>query len=103
MIRRVIATALTVVALMGTVTCGGVSGADCGWNGCAITFPRHGETSVSVLGVTARLIEVRDGIADLEVAGVRVRLPAGGQSEAGEYTVSVERVTDEGVTVRIQP
>mgnify|MGYP001179646153 CR=1 FL=1 len=104
MFRRVVAGVLTAFALTTLAACSGEgSRVDCGLNGCAITLSRSGETSVSVLGVKARLIEVRDGAAEVEVAGVRVTVPGGGESEAGEFTVGVERITDEDVVVRIRP
>jgi len=57
---------------------------------------------VSVLGVQARLVGVQDGTAELEVAGQRVTVPVGGQTEAGGVTVGVERVTDKEVVVRVR-
>ena len=76
---------------------------NCGLDGCTVTFPRSGDTSVSVLGVEARLVGVQNGTAELVVAGQQVTVPVGGQTDAGGFTVGVERVTDEEVVVRVRP
>ena len=95
-----------VAALVATFLVGGcaTSGTQtsCGLEGCTITFPRSGDTSVSVLGVEARLAGVQNGTAELLVAGQRVTVPVGGQTEAAGFTVGVERVTDEEVVVRVR-
>lgn len=75
----------------------------CGVDGCTVTFPRSGDTSVSVLGVEARLVGVQNGTAQLVVAGQQVTVPVGGQTDAGGFTVGVERVTDKEVVVRVRP
>jgi hypothetical protein len=58
---------------------------------------------VSVLGVEAWLVGVQNGTAQLVVAGQRVTVPVGGQTDAGGFTVGVERVTDKEVVVRVRP
>jgi hypothetical protein len=45
---------------------------------------------------------VQNGTAELLVAGRRVTVPVGGQTEAAGFTVGLERVTDEEVVVRVQ-
>ena len=89
-------------ALVLTVGCGGGSNVDCGLDGCTVTFPRSGDTVVSVLGVEARLVGVQDGTAQLEVAGQQITVPVGGQTEAGGFTVGVEQLTDTEVVVRVR-
>ena len=81
---------------------GGNSQTECGLDGCTVTFPRSGEAAVSVLGVEARLIGVQNGTAELEVAGQRVTVPVGGETQAGGFTVGVESVTDTEVVVRVR-
>ena len=75
-----------VAALVATFLVGGcaTSGTqtNCGLEGCTITFPRNGDTSVSVLGVEARLVGVQNGTAQVAVAGQRVTVPVGGQADA---------------------
>lgn len=89
-------------ALVLTAGCGGGSNVDCGLDGCTVTFPRSGDTVVSVLGVEARLVGVQDGTAQLEVAGQQITVPVGGQTEAGGFTVGVEQLTDTEVVVRVR-
>jgi hypothetical protein len=95
---------VSVLAAFALVTgCGGGgSQTDCGLDGCTITFARSGEAVVSVLGIEARLVGVQDGTAELEVAGQRITVPVGGETEAGGFTVGVERVTDTEVVVRVR-
>ncbi len=82
--------------------CGGAgSNTNCGIDGCTINFPRSGETAVSVLGVSARLVGVEQGQAQLEVAGQSISVPVGGESQAQGFTVAVESVTDSEVIVRV--
>jgi hypothetical protein len=98
--RAAFAALATALLVAGCATAG--TQTNCGLDGCTVTFPRSGDTSVSVLGVQARLVGVQDGTAELEVAGQRVTVPVGGQTEAGGFTVGVERVTDKEVVVRVR-
>ena len=100
MFRPAFAALATALLVAGCATAG--TQTNCGLDGCTVTFPRSGDTSVSVLGVQARLVGVQDGTAELEVAGQRVTVPVGGQTEAGGVTVGVERVTDKEVVVRVR-
>lgn len=104
MIRRAALSAMSVLAAFVLVAgCGsGGPNVDCGLDGCTVTFPRSGDTLVSVLGVEARLIGVQDGVAELEVAGRRISLPVGGETEAGGLVVGVDQVTDTEVVVRVR-
>jgi hypothetical protein len=98
--RPAFAALATAFLVAGCATAG--TQTNCGLDGCTVTFPRSGDTSVSVLGVQARLVGVQDGTAELEVAGQRVTFPVGGQTQAGGFTVGVERVTDKEVVVRVR-
>lgn len=104
MTRRAVLSVMSVIAALVLVTgCGGGdSKVDCGLDGCTVTFPRSGDTVVSVLGIEARLVGVQDGTAQLEVAGQQITVPVGGQTEAGGFTVGVEQVTDTEVVVRVR-
>ena len=102
--RRVAAVLLAVLLAGAGAGCASAgSQTQCGVDGCTITFPRDGETAVSVLGIEARLLGVQDGAATIEVAGQRVSVPVGGQTEAGGFTIGVERLTDTEVVVRVRP
>ena len=105
MVRRSVMSVVSVLAALTFVAgCGGQdSQTSCGLDGsCTVTFPRSGEAAVSVLGVEARLLGVQNGMADLEVAGQRITVPVGGETEAGGFLVSVDRVTDTEVVVRVR-
>jgi hypothetical protein len=105
MIRRSVLSVLSVLTALALVTgCGGQgSQTDCGLDGsCTLTFARSGEAAVSVLGMEARLVGVQDGAATLEVAGQQITVPAGGETEAAGFLVSVERVTETEVVVRVR-
>ena len=94
-----VALALVFGALVGCG--GGGSNTSCGLNGCTVTFSRSGGSEVSVLGVTARLVSVEGGVAQVQVAGQTVTVPVGGQTEAGGLIVRVEQITDTEVVLRI--
>lgn len=98
-LRRILAVPFLALAL---VACGG-QGSDtrCGLDGCTITFQRDGTASVSVLGISAELVGVQDGVAQLEIAGQSVSVPVGGETQAQGFTVRVESVTDTEVVVRV--
>ena len=104
MIRRAVLSVMPVLtALVLVAGCGDQgSQTQCGLDGCTVTFPRSGDVVVSVLGVEARLVGVQNGVAELEVAGQRITVPVGGESQAGGFTVGVERVTDTEVVVRVR-
>ena len=101
MLRPAVAVLAATFVIAGCATAG--TQTNCGLDGCTVTFPRSGDTSVSVLGVQARLVGVQNGTAELLVAGQRVTVPVGGQADAGGFTVGVERVTDKEVVVRVRP
>jgi hypothetical protein len=96
------ATLIAMVLLTGAACATGGSQTQCGTDGCTVTFPRSGDATVSVLGIDARLLGVRDGAADVEVAGQRVTVPVGGETTAGGFAVGVQEVTDTSVVVRIR-
>lgn len=100
--RALVAPLLALVVAVGALAgCGG-GGTSCGTDGCTVTFARSGQTEVSVLGVTARLLRVDADIAQVEVAGQTVQVPVGAQTEiASGLLVGVERITDTEVVVRI--
>lgn len=93
-----------VLALGALAGCGGGSEGtktDCGLDGCTITFPRDGTPSVSILGISAKLVGYDNNQARVEVAGQTVTVPVGGQTQSDGFTVRVERATDTEVVVRV--
>jgi hypothetical protein len=98
LLAPVLAAAVAVGALAG---CGGSGGTSCSTDGCTVTFPRTGQTEVSVLGVTAKLVRVDADIAQVEIAGQTVMVPVGGQTEVAGLVVRVDQITDTQVVVRV--
>ena len=97
-LRAAVAGVLVALAL---TACGG-GGTACGLGGCTITFSRGDAGEVSVLGVTARLVGVNNGVATIDVAGNTVQVPVGAEQAADGFTVGVDRITESDVTVRIR-
>lgn len=93
---------IALVLAAGVACSSGGTQTQCGVDGCTVTFPRSGDASVSVLGVDARLVGVQNGTAEIEVAGQRVSVPVGGETQAQGFTVGVQEVTDTRVVVRIR-
>jgi hypothetical protein len=102
-LRRFVLSTAVAALVAATAACGGGSNTQCGIDGCTVTFPRSGDTAVSVLGVQARLVGVDAGQATLEVAGQTVSVPVGGETQAEGFTIGVESVTDTEVVVRVRP
>lgn len=94
----------SVFALGALTGCGGGSeGTDtsCDLTGCTITFPRDGTPSVSVLGITAKMVSFENNQANIEVAGQTITVPVGGETQSEGWNVRVERATDTEVVVRV--
>lgn len=103
-IRRTLAAASLALLTLGAA--GGCSseGAQttCSPSSCTITFDRGvEEAKVSVLGVDATLVNVEGSRATLEVSGQRVTIPVDGQAQAGDFTVSVQEITDAEVVIKV--
>lgn len=95
----VAATALGLALLAG---CGGEgSQTDCNLNSCTITFDRGVDASVSVLGVDAKLVDVQNSQATLEIAGERVTIPVGQDAQSEGFNVAVQSITADNVVVKI--
>jgi hypothetical protein len=89
---------------LGATACAGSSSqVQCGSDGCTVTFPRDGtNNSVSVLGVTARLVGVQNNVATVEVAGQQHAIPVGTDSTVNGFDVGVRQVTDSQVVVHVR-
>jgi acyl-coenzyme A thioesterase PaaI-like protein len=101
--RRTLAAALLAAFALGAVGCSSEGAqTECTTSSCTITFDRKAEEArVSVLGIDARLVKVEGNRATIEVGGQRVIVPADGQAQAGDFTVSVREVTDAEVVVKV--
>lgn len=66
-----------------------------------MTFDRGVDARASVLGIDAELIRVANNQATIEVAGQKLILPVGGESQAEGFAVAIQEITDDNVVVRI--
>ncbi|MFI5956641.1 hypothetical protein [Cryptosporangium sp. NPDC051539] len=95
-------TAAAVLAVGLLAGCGGDnSQTNCDLNSCTITFQRGVDASVSVLGVEAKLVNVRNSQATVEVAGQQVTVPVGQDAQSEGFNVSVQSITADQVVVDI--
>ncbi|WP_035857415.1 hypothetical protein [Cryptosporangium arvum] len=82
--------------------CGGEgSQTDCNLNSCTVTFDRGVNASVSVLGVDAKLVNVQNSQATLEIAGQQVTVPVGQDAQSEGFNISVQEITADNVVVKI--
>lgn len=100
-VARLTAVSLTAAAIALT-GCSGGSNTDCDLDGCTVSFPRDGTSAVSVLGVSAELLEVDADTVTIDVAGETVTAPVGQEARVEGFVVAVERVTDDQVVVRVR-
>lgn len=95
----VAAAALGLAVLAG---CGGEGSAtNCNLNSCTVTFDRGVDASVSVLGVDAKLVDVQNSQATLDIEGQKLTIPVGQDAQADGFNVSVQSITADNVVVRI--
>ncbi|PZF99794.1 hypothetical protein [Micromonospora endophytica] len=75
---------------------------DCRLDACTVTFDRGVDAQASILGVDARLVEVKDDVVTIEVAGQQLSLTVGQQAaDVGGLAVTLDSVTDSEVRVDI--
>jgi hypothetical protein len=103
--RMLLPFVIACMVLGASVGCGGDSSGtktDCSLSAsCTVTFERGVDAKTSILGIDVTLVGVKDDKVTLEVAGQKVTVPAGGQTEAEGFTVSVQKVTKQQVIVKI--
>ncbi|MEV5769365.1 hypothetical protein AB0L34_33105, partial [Micromonospora sp. NPDC052213] len=74
---------------------------DCERNTCTVTFARGADTSASILGFEAKLIDVQGDQVTVTVAGEEFSLsPGQPATEAGGFSVALASVTDQQVVIR---
>ncbi|GAA1697288.1 hypothetical protein [Fodinicola feengrottensis] len=77
-------------------------GTSCTTSGCTVTFDQGVNAEANILGVKAKLVDVRGQQVTIEVAGHRVNLTAGAPPiEVGGLRVSVQEITAKNVVVHI--
>jgi hypothetical protein len=103
--RRTLLSILFAGMVLGAAAgCGGESSGTetkCSLSACTVSFDRGVDAQASILGVKAKLVGVKGDQATLEVAGQRVTVPVGGETEAEGFKISVQKITKDQVTVKI--
>ncbi|GAA3286448.1 MULTISPECIES: hypothetical protein [Dactylosporangium] len=99
---RFAAVTAAVVLGFGGLTACSTDNVDCTTSACTVTFDRGVEAESSVLGVDVKLVGVENGQVKLDVGGTVVSVPVDGSSQANGFDISVQKVTDAEVVVRIQ-
>ncbi|MGH8868309.1 MAG: hypothetical protein ACRDYU_09970 [Actinomycetes bacterium] len=101
--RRSFAALASAALALGAATACSSEGAttDCSTSACTITYERGVDAQATILGVQTRLVGVDGDRARIKVAGQTLTLPAGGQAQAGEFTVSVQDVSADEVVVKV--
>jgi hypothetical protein len=100
--RRLASVATALVLAVGGLTACSSDNVDCSTNACTVTFDRGVSAKSSVLGVDVKLLGVDNGQVQLEVGGTKVNVPVDGSTQAEGFDISVQKVTDAEVVVRIQ-
>ncbi|MFG2041530.1 hypothetical protein [Dactylosporangium sp. NPDC048998] len=73
----------------------------CTVNSCTATFDRGVDASASVLGIDMKLVAVDGQTVTVDVAGNRVTVPVDGSQQADGLSVTVEKVTDQQVVLKV--
>ncbi|HTJ36174.1 MAG TPA: hypothetical protein VL738_23415 [Dactylosporangium sp.] len=100
--RRLAAVAAALVIATGGLAACSSDNVDCTTSACTVTFDRGVEAESSVLGVDVKLVGVDNGVVKLDVAGTTVSVPVDGSAQAEGFDITVQKVTDAEVVVRIQ-
>lgn len=110
--RRPRAATVLTALLLGAAVAGGAAGCSGGGDGattecsvnaeCTVTFDRTAtDAKASILGIEVKLESVDGANVHLTVAGVKVTAPVNEPTQAGNFQVTVEKVTDAEVVVKI--
>lgn len=92
---------LTPLTVIGCTVQGAGVKSDCQVSGCTVTFDRGVQADAKILGVEAKLVAVNGDTVTLSVAGQQVTVPVGQTQPASGMDVTVQRVTDQQVVVRL--
>jgi hypothetical protein len=99
---RLAAVVAAVTLGLGALTACSSDNVDCGTDACTVTFERGVEAKSQVLGVDVKLVGVENGVVKLDVAGTTVSVPVDGTAQAKGFDITVVKVTDKQVVVRVQ-
>ncbi len=101
--RAVPAALLGAVLALSLAACSGEGyQTNCGLDQCTVTFDRGATASANVLGIEAKLIEVQDQTATVEVAGEQIALTVGqAATQVGNFLVSLDSLTETQAAIQI--
>src|SRR3954453_3150777 len=100
--RRLATVTAAIVLGMGALTACSSDNVDCTTNACTVTFDRGVEAESSVLGVDVKLVGVDNGVVKVDVGGTTVSVPVDGSAQAQGFDITVQKVTDSQVVIRVQ-
>jgi hypothetical protein len=100
--RRLATVAAALVIGMGALTACSSDNVDCTTDACTVTFDRGVEAESSVLGVDVKLVGVENGVVKVDVGGTTVSVPVDGSTQAEGFDITVQKVTDAQVVIRVQ-
>ena len=100
--RRLATVAAALVIGMGALTACSSDNVDCTTNACTVTFDRGVEAESSVLGVDIKLVGVDNGVVKVDIEGTTVSVPVDGSTQAQGFDITVQKVTDSQVVIRVQ-
>ena len=100
--RRFATVTAAIVLGLGTLTACSSENVDCTTNTCTVTFDRGVDAESQVLGIDVKLVGVENGVVKLDVGGTTVSVPVDGTAQAEGFDITVQKVTDEEVVVRVQ-
>lgn len=100
--RRLATVAAALVIGLGGLTACSSDNVSCSTNACTVTFDRGVEAESSVLGVKVKLVGVDNGVVKVKVSGTTVSVPVDGSAQAQGFDISVQKVTDSQVVIRVQ-
>ncbi|MDG6103497.1 hypothetical protein Daura_35625 [Dactylosporangium aurantiacum] len=100
--RRLATVAAALAIGVGALTACSSDNVDCTTNACTVTFDRGVEAESSVLGVDVKLVGVDNGVVKVDVGGTTVSVPVDGSTQAQGFDITVQKVTDSQVVIRVQ-
>ncbi|MEV6929086.1 hypothetical protein AB0M46_31975 [Dactylosporangium sp. NPDC051485] len=99
---KIATVAVALVLALGGLTACSSDNVDCTTDACTVTLDRGVQAEASVLGLKVELVGVDNGTVKLDVGGTTVSVPVDGSTQAQGFDISVQKVTDAEVVVRIR-
>ncbi len=73
----------------------------CTLSACTATFDRGVDARASVLGIDMKLVAADANQVTVDVGGSQLVVPVGGSQQAGGLSVTVDRVTEQQVVLKV--